>query len=371
MNYKQLLINLNFNIMKKHKKMKQATTKTLLFKGATNIGVFLLLLLFCTAMSAQKTKIAEILKDAPSNWGKWGPEDKVGTLNYLDDAQTLRGIKAVKTGKRFTLQLPMTHGVGPVFPGRIPVEHFMSQDESTYTSGKKEPLAGGMKYSDDVVYMYLQGTSHVDALGHAWYGNQVYGGKSANNTVDGHSFVDIGQLGNKGIAGRGVLLDVGVALGDSKGRLAPNTCITLDDLKAVAKKQGVTIKKRDILLIRTGSMGRFYDEDDKKNWNALTEPGLCYSKELVQWIHDMEIPVIASDNLAVERAAQEINGETVVIPLHGALIRDLGVVLTEILWLEDLSEDSKKDKKYTFLFTAAPLKMEKGSGSPVNPIVIK
>lgn len=357
--------------MKTKERMKSTNPKTSLFKVATNMGLFFMLMLFSTFLSAQETTMEKIQKDAPSNWGKWGSEDKIGALNYLDDAQTLRGIEAVKTGKRFTLQLPMTHGVGPVFPGRLPVEHFMSQDESTFASGKKDPLAGGMKYSDDVVYMYLQGTSHVDALGHAWYGNQIYGGKSANNTVDGHSFVGVGELAKKGITGRGILIDVGVALGDAKGRLAPNTCITLDDIKAVAKKQGVTIEKRDILVIRTGSMGRFYDEDDKQNWSALTEPGLCYSKELVQWIHDMEIPVIASDNLAVEKSFQEIAGEPAVIPLHGALIRDLGVVLTEIYWLEDLSEDCKNDNKYTFLFTAAPLKMEKGSGSPVNPIVIK
>ena len=336
--------------MKKNQKMKLSKIKTSLFKATTHTGVLLLLLFFSASLSAQQTTMDKIQKDAPSNWGKWGPEDKIGGLNYLDDAQTLRGIQEVKTGKRFTLQLPMTHGVGPVFPGRLPVEHFMSQDESTFASGKKDILPGGMKYSDDVVYMYLQGTSHVDALGHAWYGNQIYGGKSANNTVDGHSFVGVGELAEKGITGRGILIDVGVALGDANGRLAPNTCITLDDIKAVAKKQGVTIEKRDILVIRTGSMGRFYDEEDHKNWEASTEPGLCYSKELVQWIADMEIPVIASDNLAVEKSFQEIDGEQAVIPLH---------------------EDCKKDKKYTFFFSAAPLKMKKGSGSPVNPIVIK
>ncbi|WP_421810750.1 cyclase family protein [Flagellimonas sp.] len=355
--------------IKKNQEMKLQLMKSLYFKIATS-ACSLILLLGCS-LNAQETTMAKIEKNTPKNWGKWGTDDRIGALNYLDEAQTLRGVKAVKTGKRFTLQLPMTHGVGPVFPGRVPVEHFMSQDESSYASGKKEPLAGGMKYSDDAVFMYLQGTSHVDALGHAWYGDKLWGGKSANNTIGGHDFVDVGALGEKGITGRGVLIDVGLAMGDAKGRLAPNTCIGLDDIKAVAKKQGVTIQKRDILVIRTGSMGRFYDEDDKQNWDALTEPGLCYSKELVQWVADMEIPVIAADNLAVEKAAQDINGETAVIPLHGALIRDLGVVLTEIYWLDELSEDCKKDKQYTFFFTASPLKMKRGSGSPVNPIVIK
>jgi kynurenine formamidase len=265
----------------------------------------------------------------------------------------------------------MIHGVGPVFPGRVPVMHFMSQDEGIYSSNKSKPLSGGMKYSDDAVFMYLQGTTHMDALGHAWYSDQVYNGKSSDTTVHGHDYVDISQLGKIGVAGRGVLIDVGRLRGDNNNRLAPNSCVTLEDIKRTATKQKVEIKKRDILLIRTGSMGRFYDEADKKNWNALTEPGLCYSKALVKWIDDMEIPVIAADNLAIEKAAQDINGSTVVIPLHGALIRNLGVVLTELYWLDDLADDSAGDGQYSFFFTVAPLKMEGGTGSPVNPMVIK
>ena len=85
----------------------------------------------------------------------------------------------------------------------------------------------------------------------------------------------------------------------------------------------------------------------------------------------MEIPVIAADNLAIERANQVIDGDNYVIPLHGALIRDLGIVLSEIYWLDDLAESSAKDGRYSFFFNAAPLKMKGGSGSPVNPIVIK
>ena len=327
--------------------------------------------LFGAAASHAAGDIEALQKKSPNNWGKWGKEDQIGGLNYLDGKQVLRGVAEIKTGERFTLQLPMTHGVGPVFPGRVPVMHFMSQDESIYSSNKINELPGGVKYSDDAVFMYLQGTTHVDALGHAWYGDKVYNGKSADTTTHGHSFVDIGTLGEAGIAGRGVLLDVGRAMGDKNHRLAPNACINLDDIKATAKRQKVDIEKRDILLIRTGSMGHFYDENDKQNWNAQTEPGLCYSTALIKWLDKMEIPVIAADNLAIERANQVIDGDNYVIPLHGALIRDLGIVLSEIYWLDDLAESSAKDGRYSFFFNAAPLKMKGGSGSPVNPIVIK
>ncbi|MCC5859871.1 MAG: cyclase family protein [Ectothiorhodospiraceae bacterium] len=327
-------------------------------------------LMMATA-SAGDSAMERLQQDAPSNWGKWGDNDQIGALNYLDDAQVLLGVAEVRSGRTFTLQIPMTHGHGPVFPGRTPPLHFMANDEGMYLSGKQEPLAGGVKYSDDVAFIYLQGTTHVDALAHVWYGDYVYGGESAKSTVHGHAHADVSALGEHGIVGRGVLLDLGRHLGEDNGRLAPDTCVHLDDLIATADAQGVTLEKRDILILRTGSIPRFYDEEPDVSWDAMTEPGLCYSRELVEWMYDMEIPSLVADNLAVEKVVQQIDGETVIIPLHGALMRDLGIVLTEIAWLEDLAADSAEDGQYTFLYTAAPLKMVEGSGSPVNPIAVK
>ncbi|MDR5903787.1 cyclase family protein [Franzmannia qiaohouensis] len=336
------------------------------------MGVVAAGLTLATQTAVAQPSMETLQRDAPSNWGKWGEADQVGALNYLGDAEVLEAVGAVRSGKTFTLQVPMTSGDGPVFPGRIPTQHYMSQDEGLYSSGKADPLAGGVKYSDDVVFMYLQGTTHVDGLAHGWYGDQVYGGESAQSTIHGHAHGDVGAIGEKGIVGRGVLLDVGRHMGSGEHhRLAPDTCIHLDDLKATADAQGTTINPRDILVIRTGSIARYWDEEPDAAWDAMTEPGLCYSLELLQWIDELEIPAIASDNLAIEKVAQEIDGETFVIPLHGALMRDMGVVLTEIWWLDDLAEDSAEDGQYSFLLVAAPLKMMQGSGSPVNPVAIK
>mgnify|MGYP000406890516 CR=1 FL=1 len=321
--------------------------------------------------AAQSSPIETILQDAPKTWGKWGADDEVGALNYLDQEQVLRGVAAATNGEVFSLQIPMTHNFGPVFPGRIPTMHYMSQDESTFSSGKKQALSGGVKFSDDVAFMYLQGTTHTDALGHAWYGDQIYGGKSADSTVDGHAHADVAAIGKRGIVGRGVLLDVGRHMGGDSGRLDPNACITLEDIQATAESQGVEIRKRDILVFRTGSIPRFFEDEPDAPWDALSEPGLCYSEALVQWFADMEIPMAAADNLGLEKVVQTIDGEQVLIPLHGALMRDLGVVISEIYWLEDLAADSAEDGKYTFLLAAAPLQMEQGTGAPVNPLAIK
>ncbi len=338
---------------------KSAVFATLLAVGAALGG-----------LAEADSPMAQLQQDAPSNWGKWGANDQVGAINYLDEGQVLRGAASIRSGRRFMLQVPMTHGDGPVFPGRTPTQHFMAGDESSYSSRKAEPMPGGMKGSDDVVFMFLQGTTHVDALAHAWYGDQVYGGVPADSTVHGHAHADVGVLGKRGIVGRGVLLDVGRHLGTG-GRLPPDTCVHLADLEATAQAQGVTMEKRDILILRTGSIARFYENEPDHAWDAMNEPGLCYSPELLNWLYEMEIPAITADNIAVERVMQEINGEVFAIPLHGALMRDLGIVLTEIAWLEDLAEDSDADGQYTFLYIAAPLKMEGGTGSPVNPVAIK
>jgi hypothetical protein len=88
-------------------------------------------------------------------------------------------------------------------------------------------------------------------------------------------------------------------------------------------------------------------------------------------------PVIGADNLAAEKVVQQIDAtgdgdpETFVIPLHGAFLRDMGVQLNEILDLRELSAACAEDGVYEFLFTAAPLNVERATGSPVNPLVLK
>lgn len=83
----------------------------------------------------------------------------------------------------------------------------------------------------------------------------------------------------------------------------------------------------------------------------------------------MEIPNLVTDTMANEVTVDPVSG--VELPLHNALMRNLGVALTEIAQLDLLAEDCANDGQWTFLYAAAPLKIVGGSGAPVNPIVIK
>ena len=312
--------------------------------------------------------LEDAIKKAPYNWDKWGENDEIGTLNYLTKDVILKAKNAIRTGKIFTLGLMIGSDKGDlVSPGRITTIHLSTQDEGTYNVGKKSPLIGGLKFADDMVVMYLQGSTHVDALGHAWYGDKLYNGYDAKTTIGGLSKGSIASLASKSISGRAVLLDV--AAYKKKEFLEPGTQITLQDLLETARFEKIEIEKRDIILIRTGSLKRYYQVGSSEYFKVFNEPGITYSYEIVKWFNDMEIVSYGADTLGSEQTISSATGTR--SPLHIFLLRNLGIPLQELLWLEELAEDCSQDGQYDFFYVCTPLKFLGGTGSPVNPVVIK
>lgn len=312
--------------------------------------------------------LKDLLADSPTNWGKWGPDDEVGSLNYLTPQEVLRGVSAVRQGKTFTLQIPLGHPQGdPVWPGRKQPQRVNVIDKGHYLCGKAIEHPGHLEYVDDLMIMYLQGSTQYDALGHVWYGDQLYNGYDARTTCGGMTKASVMPLAERGVVGRGVLLDIARLRG--KDVLEPGETFTHKDLLAAAKKQGVTIEKHDVLVIRTGWIGSYYSKGADAFYKNFNEPGLTYSPELVTWFKDMEIPNLVTDTIANEVTTDPVSG--CVLPLHSALMRNLGVTFTEIAQLDPLAADCAEDGQWSFLYAAAPLKVVNGSGAPVNPIVVK
>ena len=311
--------------------------------------------------------LGDLLKDSPSNWGKWGADDEVGSLNYLGPEQVLAAVRLVSSGKTFTLQRLIGDPKGdPVWPGRTPAERTQILDESTWDGDDGPVYPGGLHYADDKISAFLQGSTQYDALGHVWFDGQIWNGYDARTTIGGLEKASVEPIAQKGVVGRGLLLDMARFRG--KDNLEAAETFTHEDLIACAEAQGTPIQKRDILIIRTNFLKLFFDLGDKF-YEGFCEPGLVYSRELVQWFQDMEIPNLVTDTIANEVTFDPNNG--VALVLHNALMRNLGITLTEIADLELLAQDCAEDKQYAFLYVAAPLKVAKGSGSPVNPVVIK
>lgn len=312
--------------------------------------------------------LTDLLRDSPTNWGKWGEDDEVGALNYLGPEQVLAATQLVSSGKIFTLQRLIGDPKGdPVWPGRSPAERTQVFDESDWDEGGEGPaFPGGLHYADDKIVALLQGSTQYDALGHVWYDGKIWNGYDARTTIGGLDKASVSSIAERGVVGRGVLLDMARFLG--KDYLSAKETFTHEDLEACAKAQGVTIEKRDILIIRTNHLQLFFEKGDAF-YEDFCECGLVYSPQLVEWFKDKEIPNLVTDTIANEVTTDPNTG--VALTLHNALMRNLGIAFTEICDLEKLAEDCAADKRYAFLYVAAPLKISQATGSPVNPVVIK
>lgn len=311
--------------------------------------------------------LTELLKDSPSNWGKWGPEDEVGGLNYLGPEQVLAAAGLIRKGKVFPVQRLIGDPKGdPVWPSRKPAVRTQIMDEATWDGEGAPQFPGGLHYADDKMECFLQGSTQYDALGHVWYGGKLWNGYDARTTVGGMEKASVQPIAERGVVGRAVLLDMARFRG--KESLDSAETFTHEDLVACAKQQGVELRKRDILLIRTNYLQLFFELGDTF-YDDFCEPGLVYSPELLDWFADMEIPNLVTDTIANEVTTDPNNGAALV--LHNALMRNLGVVFTELTDLEELAADCAEDGCYEVFYVAAPLKISQGSGSPVNPVIIK
>ncbi|MEO6043433.1 MAG: cyclase family protein [Tepidiformaceae bacterium] len=311
--------------------------------------------------------IAELFRDGPKNWGRWGETDEVGSLNFLDGAQVLRGARAMVTGETYALGLEILRpGGDPAIATRGQVKKFMSSDHGIISNGHVSPMAGDQWYADDAVFMFLQASSHIDALGHVWYDDTLYNGYPASSTTGGLKHASIKPVADHGVVGRGVLIDVaGYRKVESLG---DNETVPFRELMEIAASQHVEFQPHDIILLRTGRVSLFYREG-LDSFLSVGQPGITDERELIEWFHRMEIPALGSDTVTGEQSVSSISGAR--LPLHAALLTNLGIPFMELLWLDDLAAACAKDGRYDFFFAASPLKIHGATGSPINPLAIR
>jgi kynurenine formamidase len=146
--------------------------------------------------------------------------------------------------------------------------------------------------------------------------------------------------------------------------------ITRKDIADTLKAQGTKVGKGDIVIIRTGFVPGYYKlTDPLKKMAYVAGPHTGIGPDVVGWVDEMEIAGIAADNLALEVLPNPVPEDT--LSIHGSLLRDLGVYIGEIWWLEELSADCAEDGRYEFFLAAQALNIPGAVGSPLNPIAIK
>ena len=316
---------------------------------------------------ADDKALSRLLADMPRNWGRWGAEDEVGALNHLGPEEIRAGMAAVRDHRTFTLGVPVASPSGdPVFPGRWAARHYMVADKAGFTAGHWHALPGGLEFADDTVSGFAQAGTHCDALGHMWFDDTLWNGFAADSTNGGMTRASIEPIAMRGIVGRAILLD----LARQRGKPWLGRAETIDhrDLMDCARAQGVDIAPRSILLIRTGWVGALLRGDEHVA-DGYWEPGLTFSPALVHWFNEMQIPAYATDTLANETTYDPATG--IMLVLHAALLRNLGIAFMEMAWLDDLAADCAGDRRYEGFYCASPMRVTNGTGGALNPVFIK
>lgn len=316
-------------------------------------------------LTVGKAAIAEAHKKL-SNWGRWGANDQIGTLNYITAQDIVAATKLVSKGKIFALGIPLDRR-GPqngLFGSRWNPIHTMLATGTDAVAGRQDETPN-IRYADDAINMPVQGATHWDALGHVFYQDKMYNGYDAR-LVDsnGLSALGIEHVKSK-MVGRGILLDVARFKGVEY--LTDGYGISNDELDACAKAQNVQIRRGDFVIVRTGQMERCLKQEEWGGYAGGDAPGVKF--ENCYWCHEKQIAAICSDTWGVEVRPNETPEANQ--PWHWVVIPAMGLTMGEIFYLKDLAEDCATDKVYEFLFTAPPLVITGGSGSPINPQAIK
>ena len=303
-----------------------------------------------------------------SNWGRWGTDDVLGTLNYLDDAKRAQGAALVRRGVSFSLAQSFDmNGPQKGWRRRTNPVHTML-DTGTDAERGNQGFPHGIGGADDVIFMPLQASTQWDGLGHIFDHGNAWNGRRAGDVVtsDGDLVTGI-QTATGRMSGRGVLLDVGRAIGKD-GELPDGFAITTEHLEATMAAQGATasVGRGDLVLVRTGRLARAR-RDGWGDYAGGASPGLSFTT--ADWLHGMQITAIATDTWGFEVRPNEF--DNAFQPLHQVAIPHIGLFIGEMWDLDALAADCAADKVYEFWLSAEPLPVTGAVGSPVAPVAVK
>jgi kynurenine formamidase len=290
-----------------------------------------------------------------SNWGRWGKEDQRGALNFITNQKRAAAARLVQTGECVSMALPLATIPAPDNPS--PVTHLMVQ--AGHDSHEQ-----ALPYAGDYFAIAPHGmaNTHLDALCHVFWNNKMYNGFDASE-VGSHGAKKCAiDVTRDGVVSRGVLLDL--PLLKKVQWMEPREKILPQDLDAAEKAQKVHVEEGDVLMIRTG---RAAMRKVKGGWDPMRVglPGL--DAACLPWLHERRIAVLGCDAVS-DVAPSGYDG--IMLPIHVGTLVAMGIHLIDNADLDTVSSTCAKLGRNEFMFSMAPLILERGTASPVNPLAI-
>jgi kynurenine formamidase len=305
-------------------------------------------------------------------WGVFGADDELGTLNHLTPERVRAATSSIRRGETFPLNLSLTAFDPPLIAHRGAIEH--------HVFGLNE-----FHRDERVDSLFTQASTQIDGLRHFAHPDRgFYNGIDGAEITAETDVLGIQRVAERGIVGRGVLIDVG-AYRAAQGRPiddARSEQIEVTDLDATLAWQGATLEPGDIALIRFGWLERMRSAP-RAPGAPLTSAGLAHSERTAAWLWDKQVAVAAADNVALEawpvrdsEIVTRAEAEGTLAPsshtgmLHRILIPLLGLTIGELWDLDALAAACHREQRYDVFVVAEPLNLRGGVGSPANAIAI-
>ena len=291
-----------------------------------------------------------------SNWGRWGQDDELGAANLITPAKRKAAAALVREG----LAISLAHDI-------------FQEDVSDGRGHLQRTLAGTPRPGGASDVYAFTGTyhgsifSHLDAINcHQMLDGKGYNGRTLEdiNTAGGCPKGGIIAL-KDGVVTRGILFDATKLPGKApKGWIEPGTAIHRSDLEALEKMQNVKVSEGDVILLYTGrwkhraEVGPWKSTDGNAGWHA----------DVVYFLKERGVSFIGNDG--INDVSPTGFPPAMGLPVHQIALASLGVDIFDNLDFERAIETARRLNRYEFMFSAAPLRIEKGMGSPLNPLAI-
>ena len=297
-----------------------------------------------------------------SNWGRWGEDDQLGTLNFLSDENTRKAVSLVREGRTISCARTISWEPAPDVSS-TPI-HYMVESGEGWASGDKisaRPNQAATDFFGLVFHGYT--ITHIDSLAHFFWKGKMYNGRPAHliSTSRGATVESV-ELVKDGIMARGVLVDVPLIRGIDWVERGEG--VMPEDILAAEERCGFRIQEGDVLLIRTGNLHR-RNVEGAVNPREAGSPA-CQAACLPLF-HERSVAVMGSDTGNDVMPSQYVSMSH---PVHQVGITAMGLWILDNPNLEELAEACKQRNRWEFLISINPLRLYNTTGSPVNPVAI-
>ena len=288
-----------------------------------------------------------------SNWGRWGDEDQLGTLNLITPEKRLQARFLIQDGATVSCATTVTFDAAP--DSSLTPLHFMIE------SGEGRESQGAM----DFIGLPIHGgaITHLDTPAHVFWEGKMYNGRPAHliSTALGATVESV-ELAKNGIVTKGVLVDTPMMRGVEW--LERGEGVMPDDILAAEERCGFRVEEGDVLLVRTGQLHRRNVEGPVNLWEV---GGAACQAACLPLLHDRGIAVLGTDttNDVIPSGYPSLSS-----PIHQVGIVAMGMWLLDRANLEDLAQRCRERNRWEFMLTINPLRLHNTTGSPVNPVAI-